>query len=47
MANAAIEMFVQQDGYSETVNMLEGEIELLGSDEPRVLSIGVLMDIRN
>lgn len=47
LAGVPVEFLVQQGGYSETVNVLDRDLELPGSDEPRVLSIGVLMEIRD
>jgi len=39
------ELLLQQVGHTEVVNALDGEAVLPGADEPRVLSVGVLMDV--
>ena len=42
-----VELLIQQDGYTEVVNALDEEAVLPGADKPRVLPIGVLMDVRD
>lgn len=42
-----VELLIQQDGHTEVVNVLNGEAVLPGADEPRVLPVGVLMDVHD
>ena len=42
-----VELLIQQDGHTEVVNVLEGEAVLPGADEPRVLPVGIVMDVRD
>ena len=43
----SVELLIQQDGHAEVVSVLGRAVVLPGADEPRVLPVGVLMDVRD
>lgn len=47
LENLPVELLIRQQGRTLVARALEGELVLPGSDKPRVLPIGVLMDVRD
>ena len=43
----SVELLIQQDGHAEVLSVLSRAVVLPGADEPRVLPVGVLMDVRD